>query len=314
MSSREFLRGQVFGFTVAEAVLLILFALLLIYNFETEESQDLKLEKVKFEEIIKKYEDNPEKIVIILDQWHKAVKEELKNKDIPINKYVEMQSLLDTLANDEKFNGTQDEKLTYLQETLKMGYELQKAGFDDKIFQERLETLSLLKQEIDKNKTLSEALRDLENKVSKLEKLKQITRENENLRKKLAKLGGKEGYGTPPCWVNDEGKGIVIFKIKMSENSLQLFPIEDFDSYFDQRLYSEFKNNSENWGEEIEPDTFKDTFSSYLKFAQADKKRECKVWVNVFDCTTNNKSIYKDRVQQVNRNFAIWRNRNCESF
>jgi hypothetical protein len=162
---QSFRRGSIFGFTVAEVVLLLLFCLLmalalrLIKLHKAYEVDKIVYQRIE-NEFLKKVTDDDD-VIVVKQQYRKFVEDEqsrLQNEHI---KYEELKSIILFAGDDFYKDKSNDEKFKILKEKMLLGSVLTTAGFDANTDPKELAKLSEIKKVMDKtgNDSPSDAIK-----------------------------------------------------------------------------------------------------------------------------------------------------------
>jgi hypothetical protein len=317
MSDAEYRRGQIFGFTIAETLLLILFSLLLILSiglFEKESKiEEYEDDRKAISQILAKYDRNPDEIFIILKDFRATMKARETELEKDMIRYEELRKIFVALGPNFFKTSDEKEKIEFIKNRILLGDAFSSAGFSSETDKSELQALKAIQEKLQKSDgdvraALAKVSEDLKN-VS-LEK-SQISRENANLRSELAKVTGTKGYGLPPCWINEDGRGISIFTVRIDDRTITVLSSPDFERHEDQRFFDDVKNYLQFTNQAMSPDEYKTKFSSLKQVGFKEKANSCVFWVDVQDCVSNDKSIYKLRSGDVRKSFTTRAEKVC---
>ncbi len=321
MTDESYKRGQVFGFTVAESILLVVFALLLLLAGRLmavqEEKNSLEREKELVEEQKTKVqaalaqiagEEESDKIFVVLDRWKKGVEEEIKRLPEEAVTYREFKELLDIVSKKIGLDASPDESVRKLTELVSVAEKGKQIGLTEATTPEQLSTFreALKNRENLDKAALSNKLSACEAKNDSLNnQLQRVSLEGEVCQKEVQRLTG--GYGLPPCWINPSTKeGVVTFSIEIQDKDMMVKPLVPIQDYRGKPAYSEIAASESFWGRRLNPAEFRASFSALRAASRESKPNACEIWVQVQDCVSNDKSAYKARLGDVS---TIFRNR-----
>jgi len=305
---QSFRRGSIFGFTVAEVVLLLLFCLLMALALRLIKlNRAYEVDKIAYErienEFLKKV-TNDEDVLVVKQEFRKFVEDERDKLQKQHIKYDELKSIILFAGDDFYKDKSNDEKYKILKEKMLLGSVLSNAGFDANTDPKELAKLSEIKKVMDKtgNDSPSDA-------IKKAVDMCNADKENtENIYNKCVSDLNKAtnaGFGVQPCWVDKNQKEIYVFNIEINpkgfrvtkaydENEVKLLPMFDLIKQYDLLM-----------GEQIDRDDFKKTFD---KLGRANVKssynKDCKFSAYVIDKTPDDaKNLYKQRTGDVSAFF-----------
>lgn len=310
---QSFKRGSIFGFTVAEVVLLLLFCLLMALALRLIKlHRAYEVDKIVYQRIendfLKKV-TNDDDVIVIKEQYRKFVEDEqskLQNEHI---KYEELKNIILFAGDDFYKDKSNDEKFKLLKEKMLLGSVLTKAGFDANTDPKELAKLSEIKKVMDKtgNDSPSDAIKKTLD-VCESDR-KNIENQNGLLIGQLKELGG-DGFGIQPCWVDDKGNEVVVYNIEINEKGLKLQKAYEDNDVKSKPMYQLIKSHELLLNSTYDPKEFLDTFDS-LRHSNLLKafKKECEFTARVEDKIPKSlgyaaKDLYKTRISQVNQIFG----------
>lgn len=310
MSSEDqsFRRGSIFGFTIAEVVLLLLFCLLMALALRLIKlHKAYEIDKIVYErienEFLKKV-TNDDDVLVVKQEFRKFVEDEQDKLQKQHIKYDELKSIILFAGDDFYKDKSNDEKYKILKEKMLLGSVLSNAGFDANTDPKELAKLFEIKKVMDKtgNDSPSDA-------IQKAVDLCNADKENtENGYNKcvsdLNKLTNT-GFGVQPCWVDKNQKEIYVFNIEINPNGFRVTKAYDEDEVKLLPMYDLIKQYDLLMGEQIDRDDFKQIF---YKLGRANLKssynKDCKFSSYVIDKTPDNaKILYKQRTGDVSTFF-----------
>lgn len=321
MTNQSYRRGQVFGFTVAESILLVIFTLLLLLAGRLlliqEEKRLIEREKALVEAEIGKVrealaeiagEAESEKIFVILDRWKKGVEDEIGRLPGEAVTYREFKELLDLVSKTIGLEAAPDERVRKVTELVSLAEKAKQLGLSEAT---TLEQLAVYREAITNQSSLDKAAlsRQLQacearNDILNTE-LQRVSLEGQVCQKEVRRLTG--GYGLPPCWIDSATKdGVVTFAIEIRDNDVLVKPLVLIEDYQTQPAYSEIAASESLWGQRLSPAEFRSGFGALRAASRGAKPNACEIWVRVQDCVSNDKAAYKARVTDIG---AIFRNR-----
>ena len=305
---QSFRRGSIFGFTVAEVVLLLLFCLLMALALRLIKlHKAYEVDKIIYQRIendfLKKV-TNDDDVIVVKEQYRKFVEDEqtkLQNERI---KYEELKNIILFAGDDFYKDKSNDEKFKILKEKMLLGSVLTNAGFDANTDPKELAKLSEIKKVMDKtgNDSPSDA-------IKKAIDLCNADKENtENIYNKCVSdlnKASNAGFGVQPCWVDKNQKEIFVFNIEINpkgfrvtkaydENEVKLLPMFELIKQYDLLM-----------GEQIDRDDFKKTFDKLGRaYIKSSYNKDCKFSAYVIDKTPDDaKNLYKQRTGDVSAFF-----------
>ena len=281
--NQSYRRGLILGLTIAESVVLIIFALLLILTtlLISKDSQ-LKTCQSEKQTLAEHCHDTDELLISLREQNKKivALEKKISGLEAELNARIQKISSLEKKAADLEAQLTKLEKVRQLLERINQ----QIPG--DQALSEKLDVL--IKQ--------AEAWKRL---VQQLTKSQAVP--DEQIQGMLNKALEKIGTERPSCWVANDGKPQYIFTIELRANGVivhdnairpeeqQQLPIESF-LLGSEMSYAQFRNAAE-------------ALRSWAKEERTDKQ-SCVFFVRVIDRTSaNQKAIYKNRLRIVGEYF-----------
>lgn len=310
---QQYRRGSIFGFTVAEVILLLLFCLLMalahrLIKIQKKYEVDKKTFEAINQEFLAKISNNDE-ILIVKEKFVKFVEDEESKIKKEHLKYDELKRII-LLAGDDFYKDKNDEeKIKILREKMSLSSAMSEAGFKPDIDPNELINLAAIKKEIDKagggspsdaiKKTLDVCESDRKN----------IKNQNTLLTTQLKELGA-DGFGIQPCWVDDKGNEIVVYNIEINEKGLKLQKAYEDNEVKSKPMYQLIKSHDLLLNSTYDPKEFLDTFDS-LRHSNLLKafKQECEFTARVEDKIPKSlgyaaKDLYKTRNSQVNQIFG----------
>jgi len=312
MTDHHYRQGQIFGFTIAEAVLLLFFSLLLLLAsaliHKEKEAEEYKVDKFLRTEIqrtLEKYENDPSKFFIVIEEFRESAKEKLRLVERDGSAYEELRQLLLVIAKERGLKGKESEVIPELLELLVAGERLRAANGIDKTEQELASMVISFDEakRTGKDQTLQDRIANLEKQLRESKnKFNQTNAENTYLKDELQKLTSKDGpggFGLPPCWFDDKGRGMQVFTVAMFPDGFILSPAAGFEARGTQRFHDELASRKSDWGVVLSSDTFSDVVKHYRALGHSDESRKCDFWVGVVDCLPNDKNLYKERISLV---------------
>jgi hypothetical protein len=252
--SSHYRRGQVFGFTIAEILTLLLFVLLLALMTKIIKSEEKEKEALKKLDLTERHHR------VIIEQMNKKsasdgevfiIKEELAKQQEQLDKdhlnFKKLERIL-LASGEEIFKAKDDkEKIKKMREALELGGLMTEAGLDKNTSVEELDTLVNLQKELkdpkNKDKSLMQLLQD-ELELLKIED-KNKTAYTDARIKNLA--GGDNAL--VPCWVDSgeydlarRGMPISLYNFHVEQNG---FRVEKAYKTLDDKMYAEIVRNHE---------------------------------------------------------------------
>lgn len=326
MTDHHYRQGQIFGFTIAEAVLLLFFSLLLLLasalvnkDREAEEYKVDKFLRAEIQKTLEKYENDPSKFFIVIEEFRQSAKEKLRLVERDGVAYEELRQLLLVIAKDRGLNGEENEILPELMELLVAGERLRVANGMDKTEQELASMVISFDEakRTGKDQSLQDRLASLERQLRDSQKRwNQANAENTYLKAELRRVATKDGpsgFGLPPCWFDDQGRGMQVFTVGMFQDGFVISPAADFENRGAQRYYDELVARKGDWGVILSSEKFVDVVKQYKVLGHSDESRKCDFWVGVVDCLPNDKNLYKERVSLVASGLKAFR-KNLDGF
>jgi len=249
--SSHYRRGQVFGFTIAEILTLLLFVLLLALM-----TKIIKSDKKK-EEALNKLDITEKQYAIVIEQMYKEnasdgeifiIKEELVKEQEKLKKdhlrFKQLERIL-LASGEEIFKAKDDkEKIKKMREALTLGGTMIEAGFDEDTSDEDIKTLATLQKQLNDPKNKDKSMNQLLQK-----QLDQCKFENKNkalftevCSNQVKKLAGGNN-ALIPCWVdsgesdpNHRGMPISLYTFHVEKNG---FRVEKAYETLHDKMYSE---------------------------------------------------------------------------
>jgi len=262
--SSHYRRGQVFGFTIAEILTLLLFVLLLALMTKIIKSEERK------EEALKKLDLTERQYAVVIEQMYKEyasdgeifiIKEELAKQQEQLDedhlKFKELERIL-LASGEEIFKAKDDkEKIEKMREALELGGLMTEAGLDKDTSVEELDTLVNLQKKLNdpknKDKSLTQLLQDELEVLKILDKNK--TAYTDARIKNLA--GGDNAL--IPCWVDSgesdlkrKGMPISLYNFHVEQNG---FRVEKAYKTLDDKAYADIVQSHEIYVGKVYPYT-----------------------------------------------------------
>jgi len=245
--SSHYRRGQVFGFTIAEILTLLLFVLLLalmtkIVNINKEKAKALDkadITQKSYDTLIKNlYKDIGKKDVFIIKE--ELIKQQNQLKEDKL-RFKELERIL-LASGEEIFEAKNDgEKIKKMREALSLGGAMNEAGFNKDTSVEEIETLANLQKALNDPKNEDKPLLELLQKELEKQKIvdKNKTAYTDARIKNLA--GGDNAL--VPCWVDSgeydlarRGMPISLYTFHVEKNG---FRVEKAYETLHDKMYSE---------------------------------------------------------------------------
>lgn len=325
MTDLHYRRGQVFGFTIAEAILLLLFSLLLLLAsaliHSEKEAEGYKVDKllrVEIQRTLEKYENDPRKLFIVIEEFREATKEKLRLVERDGVAYEELRQLLLVIARERGIQGDETKVIPELLELLVAGERLRDAQGINKTEQELAIMISSYEQakRTGKDQSLQERLASLEMQLrEEQKKFNQTSAENKYFKKELEKVKVKDGpggFGFPPCWFSASGSGMHVLTVGMFPDGFVLVPAVEFEAQTAQRFYSDLMLRKSDWGIVWSPSKFAELVKQYKSIGYSDESRKCDLWAEIVDCLPNDKDLYKARISMVASGLKAFRKNDDE--
>ena len=268
---RFYRRGLVLGFTLAEVMVLIIFALLLAISWHLV-AKDKEIDKLS--QSLKE----KEAVVAKLTERNRTLKERVARGDDFDDLFRELVQAKEQLAAKEQANVALREKLEALEQFEKVKEGMKAAGLDDSQVKEFVEN------------TLGK-LAETERRADRLEG------QLRNLQRKLDGLG--KGTEMPACWASREtGKPEYIFNtaltsrgIIMRDNALPHRAVEQAQLPLQPMVFEK----------EMRPGRFRVMSKPVFEWSV---KEGCRFFVRVYDLTKDEeKMIYKQHLRTVGEHF-----------
>jgi hypothetical protein len=289
-------RGTIVGLTMAEAIIIFVFILLLLLNH----SQKLSDNKI---DDLKKLNDRLEDIV-----------ENYKNKDALVEKVERIVQTLNSNSFDDAFKELvlikeNIQRLTKENLALRNKVENEKISLANseilgKITPENFNKALKIVEYLNKNEgkeSFEKNLISIENTIEKQE------REKTNLQGQLSYLQKKfstVGRGTekPACWATSDGRPEYIFSIAMESDGLKLHRNEISEN---RKLeYAELPTKDIVLDTKINFVDFKSTTNNLYRWSN---EKECRFFVKIFDLTKNDeKAVYKKNLRIIGEHFYYY--------
>jgi hypothetical protein len=304
----EYRRGQIFGFTMAEIMLLILFCLLLILSHkifnEKKKVDDYEFDRLKLEKVLQSLDKDKDTLYVVLREFREQIKkEEAELKDDRV-KYNELRKLLITLGSDYAKTTSEADKISIIKEKILKAGVMEDGGIPSSVKPDDLASAYKIIESMKSSAgSVEKQLIDAQKNIAvKSNQLDQSINQNKFLQKELEKYAGK-GLGLPPCWADKSGNPNFLYQISIFDDSMKVSKIYNSDD-LKQIQHSElidsisFKSDTK-----ISPAEFYTIFNP-IKSASNKGAGACEYWVKVCDkVSENSKSIYKQRMGEVWRVF-----------
>ena len=322
MSDHNYRRGQIFGFTIAEAVLLLFFSLLLLLSTalldkekQIDEYQIDRILRAQIQDALAKYSDDPQKFFIVIEEFRKQAKERLTQLERDAVTYEEYRELMLVLARELNMEGGDSEIIRRLITLVSAGDKLS----DSPMSQMSKEELLLMFEWYEASlKNSAEGKHEFEDRLKALvasqedmkKRLEQLRKERNYLRTELAKFDGKDGksgFGLPPCWIDEKNRGVRPFVITMLPSGYVLSASRSFDGSYEQRFYERLIQDQARWGSVTPPDEFRKFIAEYKELGLSEQEDKCQFWAGVVDCLPNDKDLYKSRISVLASGFRVFR-------
>lgn len=298
-TSPEYRRGLVLGFTVAEIILLVLFALLLalvgsMINNKAEVEKAISL-NIKFNEAIKALEMDDkhafaEKVKEVINEdidYQKKLKEieqKLGKQPLPDNVYAEL------IANKIDV-ATQDGKQKLL-DLLIVALAAEKKMKEESGLQTQDEIISACKSGVELNKMMGDS-KSLSEFVSNHKNAKA---QSDHWKAEASKCG--LGGNLPPCYRdNVEDPTPFIYEARIYNDGIKLTDIVP------SNLKDRFEKDFTNPPITNRTLTQNELINSTRQFLQWGEKNECRFYVKVFDEMPNDKDRFKSHLKSIESNF-----------
>jgi len=326
MTDQHYRQGQIFGFTIAEAILLLFFSLLLLLAsaliHKDREAEQYKVDKFLRDEIqktLEKYENDPKKFFIVIEEFRESAKEKLRIVERDGVSYEELRQLLLVIAKERGIQGSETKVIPELLELLVAGERLKAANGTDKTVDELTLMVASFEEakRTGKGQSLDDQLANLKQQLREAQnKFNQANSENTYLKAELQKHASRDGpggFGLPPCWFDDKGRGMQVFTVGMFPEGFVLFPTSDFEAQTTQRFYGELVSRKGDWRTFWSPGKFSDLLKEYKSLSHSEESRKCDFWAGVVDCLPNDKELYKNRISMVATGLKAFR-KNVDGF
>lgn len=305
---QSFRRGSIFGFTVAEVVLLLLFCLLMALALRLIKlHRAYEVDKIMYDrienEFLKKV-TNDDDVLVVKQEFRKFVESERDKFQKDHEKYDELKKII-LFAGDDFYKGKNDEeKYKILKEKMILGGSVSQAGFDSHTDPKEFARLSEIKKIMDQtgNDSPSDAIKKA---VDLCNADKQNTENSYNKCVSDLNKATNSGFGVQPCWVNKDQKEIYVFNIEINpkgfkvtkeydDNEIKLLPMYDLIKQYDLIL-----------GEQIDRDDFTKVFNKLSRSnIRLNYNKDCKFSAYVIDKTPDDaKILYKQRTGDVSAFF-----------
>jgi hypothetical protein len=282
-------KGVLLGLTVAEIILLILFALLLalwgqIYKMKSEVER-AKVINNRFLSIIEKNDKSPN--ASLTDDIEKLIKIEI---DYSFKLAKELEKYKKNLLPDDVFELIKSQN-----------FDLNKSEDREKFFK----LVTLAKQlATNSDKPIDKFVEQCDAGQITLDKFKGNSPDKvlSDLKhwKGIAETCGK-GKSLPPCY-QINGKDVAIFEVRLNDQGILLKNIVP------DQFTEEFNNNFSRpptYGVTLNKNDFREQTSQFIKYG---RDKECKFRVNAFDDTGIDKKYFQEIEKEIDRVFFKWKN------
>jgi hypothetical protein len=322
MTDQHYRRGQIFGFTIAEAVLLLFFSLLLLLasalREKDREIDDYEVDRqlrVEIQNALAQYGNDPQKFFIVIEEFRQEAKNRLKAIEQDSVKYEEYRELMLVLAREVDMQGESSDVIRKLIALITAGEKLAGSPADE-MSKEELKLVSQWYRDAVDNtsggqETFEKKLQELvDEQAESRKKLQQLRKERNYLRAELSKFDGKEGksgFGLPPCWIDDRNRGMRPFVVTMLPGGYVLNPSKDFEAGYQQRFYERLGQDKARWGSLISPGEFRSFVAAYRELGLSESDDKCQFWAGVVDCLPNDKELYKTRISALASGLRVFR-------
>lgn len=321
-------KGLVLGFTVAETILLLLFALLLALSLLLS-SQKSEMEKLKdgIEKLRKdvtpilRDPDRASGIAALMDSgatvtggdvnaFNDLFRELVVGGGNIHDKIAAMKNLLSHLTQQGILGKGEPGRLSNeLGKTIQLNRAIDQFApdFFKEIDNNPQRAVSDLRQALEFKKALDQSsmisgVTDFQKLLTeRASELANCRNQNEYLRRQLEECKGTgKGSSYPPCWTNEGGRIRYIFNIAITDIGFIVKPT-DFGDY--QESTSKLPVEQIILNREVNPDQFVRMTLPLFRWSQGE---ECRFFVRLFDMTgPREKDIYKKRRKTVEGHFLI---------
>jgi hypothetical protein len=307
-SSSEYRRGQIFGFTMAEIMLLLLFCLLLILTHkilnEKKKIDDYEFDRSKLERVLQSLDKDKNSLYVVLREFKEQIKkEEAALKDDSV-KYNDLRKLFITLGSEYSKSSSDSDKIKIIKEKILKAGVMEEGGIPSSVNPDDLASAYKLIESLKSSSDSAEKkLLDIQkNLASTSNQLDQSLNQNKFLQKELEKYAGK-GLGLPPCWVDKSGNPNYLYHVSIFDDSLKVSKIYTSDDLTKIQHADLINSVSFKSDLKISPAEFYNLFNP-IKLAANKGAGACEYWVKVCDkVSENSKSLYKQRMGEVWRVF-----------
>ncbi len=300
-----FSRGQVFGFTMAEIFLLILFCLLLILThqiFRDEEKIEVyEFERAKLERVLLSLNQDKDSLYLVLKSFHEQIRHEEERLKDDMLRYDDLRRVMLSLGPDYAAASSDTERMKILREKLVLANAFYESGIPPNVTKDELRgmyevTKNPQKMALMESAKAQASIKSLEGKV------KQCEKEGAFARKELEACTKTQGKGVdlPPCWISSEGDPVYLYSVTLYDNSFKVRKLYRDKDLGESRYPDVIRSIPEGvFDRELPVETFKETFSKLTAAGLSDKGDQCRFWVNVCDRVSESKSTYKRRRSDV---------------
>lgn len=290
----NFRRGTVLGLTMAEAVILIVFSLLLLLNHlltkKDEKFKKLEVAHAKLEQILKE-NANHEALVDNIGKIFDTLN--VNNFD---DAFKELELVKQKIATLEKQTVALKEKNKELEAIKNVLDNI------DGISPESLKNSLVIIEKFvsaSKDKLSEKELNNFSDIIERLEREKSTMQGQLSYMQK--KLDNGKGTEKPACWANKDGRPEYIYSVAMASDGLTLHKIEAPDRDKD---YAELPVSSVIFEKKIGLNDFRIETNPLYQWSN---EHNCRFFVKVFDLTAGNeKEIYKKHLRIVGEHFYYY--------
>jgi type II secretory pathway component PulJ len=307
-SNNDYRRGQIFGFTMAEIMLLLLFCLLLILTHkilnEEKKIDDYEFDRTRLERVLVSLEKDKNSFYVVLKDFKDQIKREEKTLAEDSLQYQELRKIMVLLGRDYASSKSENERLKVVKEKLLKSSLLEEAGVSSNRDPAELSAaLKLFDKIKNANDSVESQLVKSESDNAKKDKeLAQSINQNKFLQKELEKFTGK-GQGLPPCWTDKDGVPKYLYSIAIFDDSLKVSKIYAESDLTSIPHAEVVRSISFENGATMSPEIFLKTFDP-LKSKSLKSGMSCEYWVKVCDnVSETHKSLYKQRMGEIWRSF-----------
>jgi len=307
-ANNDYRRGQVFGFTMAEIMLLLLFCLLLILTHKilTEEKRinDYEFDRSRLERVLVSLDKDKNSLYLVLKDFKDQIKKEEKTLAEDSLNYQELRKIMLFLGKDYASNKSEKERLNIVKEKILKSSIMEEAGIGiDRKPAELEAAMKLFDRTSKMSGSLESQLAKSEAEKQKTDKeLAQSINQNKFLQKELEKFTGK-GQGLPPCWADKNGVPKYLYSIAIHDDSLRVSKLFSDDDLNNIPHSEVIKGIALENGMPMSSELFIKTFDP-LKTKSSNVGMACEYWVKVCDnVSETRKSLYKQRMGEVWRSF-----------